>query len=310
MWGSRAAKWLLGVSVLAALAPLAAVRADAPVGVPVMAYSVPAPCGGAGNPPRTYDHVIWIWMENRSYSEVIGAPAAPFETGLARACGSATSYHSVGSPSLPNYIAATSGATQGINDDGNPADHRLAVDNLFRQVRAAGKRERSYLEDMPGNCTLTDSGSYWAHHNPAAYYVGGSDRAACMSDDVPLGSVSAGAFAHDLHSGLPALSVVVPNACHDTHDCAVGMGDQWLARWMPMILGSAAYTSGKTAVFVVWDDWTPMPNLVIAPHTPAGTKFGGWADHFSLLRTTEELLGLSHLGRAGSAPSLRGPFRL
>jgi len=301
--GWRASRWRVALSavMLGALATgLPAVGPVAPAGAASL-----SPCGQGGGPSSRYDHVIWIWMENHNYGGVVGSGQAPFETALARACGSATSYHDVGSPSLPNYIGATSGGTQGINDDGDPSAHPLNVDNLFRQVRASGNSARSYLESMPGNCALVDHGAYWAHHNPAAYYVGGRDRADCHSDDVPLG-----AFGHDLYAGLPAFSFVAPNACDDTHTCPVSTGDTWLARWIPKIVASPAYRAGRTAVFVVWDEFTPMPNLVVAPHTPAGTRFGGWADHYALLRTTEDLLGLSHLGRAASAPSLRGPFRL
>src|SRR5215210_5405615 len=43
-------------------------------------------CGTSSTPAPVYDHVIWIFMENRRYDEVIGNPAAPFETGLARHC--------------------------------------------------------------------------------------------------------------------------------------------------------------------------------------------------------------------------------
>jgi hypothetical protein len=288
------------------IAALAAVAPALPgVGAVGAAASTATPCGASGSPPGHYDHVIWIWMENHSYSQVLGSSQAPFETALAQACGSATAYHDVGSPSLPNYIAATSGGTQGVNDDGDPAAHALTVNNIFRQVRSAGERARSYLESMPGDCGLVDQGAYWAHHNPAAYYVGAGDRTACRTDDVPIG-----AFGHDLYAGLPAFSFVAPNDCHDTHNCPVSAGDAWLAHWVPKIVGSPAYRAGSTAVFVVWDESTPVPNLVIAPHTPAGTRFAGWADHYALLRTTEDLLGLSHLGRAATAPSLRGPFRL
>ena len=271
----------------------------------VTADAVPPACGSSASPPARYDHVVWIWLENHAFGQVIGSPAAPYESALAQACGTATSYRSVGSPSLPNYIAATSGGTQGITDDLAPAQHHLSVDNIFRQVRATRRSARSYLESMPRNCTLTDSGPYWVHHNPAAYYVGANDRAACLSDDRPMA-----AFAHDLRSGLPAFSFVAPNACHDTHNCPVGSGDAWLARWMPQILSSPAYTSDRTAVFVVWDEYSPVPDLVIAPHTRPGTRYAGRADHYALLRTTEDLLGLSRLGHAGSAPSLRGPFGL
>ena len=77
-------------------------------------------------------------MENHTVDQVIGSGDAPYETGLAAQCGTAADYAEVGSPSLPNYIGATSGDIQGIQDDASPSTHRLDVDNLFRQVRAAG----------------------------------------------------------------------------------------------------------------------------------------------------------------------------
>jgi hypothetical protein len=53
-----------------------------------------------------------------------------------------------------------------------------------------------------------------------------------------------------------------------------------------------------------------MPNIVISPSTPSGKQVGERFDHYSLLRTTEEMLRLPHLGHAATAPSMRGPFRL
>jgi phosphatidylinositol-3-phosphatase len=52
-------------------------------------------------------------MENKAYDEIIGNFAAPYENALARDCGLATEYHAVTHPSLPNYIAMTSGSTMG-----------------------------------------------------------------------------------------------------------------------------------------------------------------------------------------------------
>ncbi len=246
-------------------------------------------------------------MENHRWSEVLDDPAAaPFTASLAKQCATATRYASVGAPSLPNYIGATSGSTQGISDDGGPAAHRVVSDNLFRQVRAAGLTERSYAEAMSAPCQLEPSGRYAVKHNPAAYYVGGDDRAACQADDVPLGALSA-----DLGADrLPAFAFVTPDLCDDTHDCGVRTGDNWLQRWLPPILASPAYAAGTVAVFVVWDEYTPMPNVAVALGVRAGTVFAEPVDHYSLLRTTEELLGLPLLGRAATAPSLRGPLGL
>jgi phospholipase C len=277
----------------------------------VVAPPAAQPCGVGVSPTPVYDHVIWIWMENHTASDVIGNPEAPYTTTLARGCGTAARYASVGSPSLPNYIGATSGGTQGIQDDDPPASHPLTVDNLFRQVRAAGRTERSYDESMSANCQLASSGQYAVKHNPAPYYVGAQDRVACQHDNVPLGTVTAGALRQDLDRGtLPAFSFVTPNLCSDTHDCPVRTGDDWLQPWMRSILASTAYRQGRTAIFVVWDEFTPMPFVVVSPATPSGVVAPAPVDHYALLRTTEELLGLPLLGRAATAPSLRAAFRL
>jgi hypothetical protein len=49
---------------------------------------------------------------------------------------------------------------------------------------------------------------------------------------------------------------------------------------------------------------------VISPSTPAGTRSGTFFSHYSLLRTTEELLGLPKLGQASSARSMAAAFHL
>jgi hypothetical protein len=259
----------------------------------------------AGSTPagKGYEHVIWVWMENHTYGQVIGSSGAPYETMLARRFGTATRYSSVGSPSLPNYIGATSGSTQGISDDHGPSTHALTVDNIFRQVRKAGKSERSFQESMPTNCVLSPTDAYAVKHNPAAYYTGGGDRAACRADDVP--------FSNLLPSGtLPTFSFVTPDLCHDTHDCSVAVGDAWLKAFLPPLLASDEYRAGTTVIFVVWDEYTPMPNIVVSPTVQSGTISAQPFDHYSLLRTTEELLGLPLLGRAASAASMRPAFRL
>jgi phosphatidylinositol-3-phosphatase len=265
--------------------------------------TAPSNTGVASAPGKKYEHVVWIWMENHTFGQVIGNSSAPYETGLARQFGSATHYASVGSPSLPNYIGATSGSAQGISDDAGPQSHPLTADNVFRQVRDAGGAERSFEESMPTNCALNTVDAYAVRHNPAAYYVGADDRAACRTDDVP--------FSGPLPSGaLPTFSFVTPNLCDDTHDCSVAAGDVWLKSFIPPLLGRPEYKAGTTAIFVTWDEYTPMPDIIISPTTPAGTVVTERLDHYSLLRTTEELLGLRLLGRAATATSVRGAFHL
>jgi hypothetical protein len=230
-------------------------------------------CGTRTGPPATYAHVIWIWMENHSYSEIIGSSAAPYLNSLASGCGLATNYAAVTHPSLPNYIAATSGDTWGVADDNPPSSHPLAVDSIFQQAGSAG----SYEESMPSNCALTSSGTYAVKHNPEAYYT--NIRTACGIDNVPMGTTSSGAFATALSNGtLPKFTFVTPNLCNDMHDCSSG---------------------------------NHIPLIVVSPYTAAGTRSGTAFTHYSLLRTTEQLLGItSFLGNAAAASSMRAAFGL
>ncbi len=243
-------------------------------------------------------------MENQTWSDVFGSASAPYLNTLAGRCATDSSYASVGSPSLPNYLGATSGSTQGVADDDDPASHTFTVDNLFRQVRTAGGTERSFVESMPAPCSLVSAGSYAAKHNPAVYYVGGADRAACEVDDVPFT-----AFSSVLASGqLPTFTSITPNICDDMHDCSVATGDKWLATWVPRILDTAPYRDGTTALFIVWDEPTPLANVVVAPSVHPGTVSGAEVNQYSLLRATEEMLGLPPLGQAATAPDLRTIF--
>jgi phospholipase C len=165
---------------------------------------------------------------------------------------------------------------------------------------------RSYEESMPSACDLSDSGNYAAKHNPAAYYV--PLRADCANWDMPMGTMSFGSFLSDLSSGaLPAFSFVTPNLCDDMHDCSVATGDSWLKSWIAQIVLSPAYQNGTTAVFITWDEdddssGNHVATLVASPSTPAGMTSAMQFNHYSLLKTTEQLLGIStFLGHAGDA---------
>ena len=271
----------------------------------------PSDCGTKTGPPATYAHVIWIWMENHSYSEIVGSPAAPYLNSLASDCGLATNYTAVTHPSLPNYVAATSGNTWGIADDNPPSSHPLAASSIFQQAGSAG----SYEESMPSSCDLTSSGTYAVKHNPEAYYT--NIRTACAANDVPMGTTSSGAFAAALGSGnLPKFSFVTPNLCNDMHDCSVQTGDAWLQSWVPKITASPAYQAGNTVLFITWDEddsssANHVATIVVSPYTAPGTKSATAFTHYSLLRTTEQLLGITtFLGNAAGAASMRAAFGL
>ena len=268
----------------------------------VSSAAAAGPCATAATPPATYDHVVWVVMENKPYSGIIGSANAPYINQLKSQCGSASQFFAETHPSLPNYIAMTSGSTQGITDDSGPSAHPLNVASIFSQVGSTGWR--SLEESMPSNCLLSNSGQYAVRHNPAAYYT--NIRTACASRDVPLGSTP------DVSARF---TFVTPNLCHDMHDCSVSTGDTWLKGFLPKVFSSAAYQGGRTAVFLTWDEddhsqSNHIATLVIAPSVGAGTTSSTVFNHYSMLRTTEQLLGLGFLGQASTATSMRSAFNL
>lgn len=266
------------------------------------------PCGTIVTPPATsssISHVVWIVMENKSYSSIVGSANAPYINGLAAKCGLATNFStgvSTAPPSLPHYLAMTSGSTQGVTDDQPPKAHPLNVASIFSQLGPGGWR--ALEESMPNNCYKSNSGGYVVRHNPAAYYS--NIRTSCSAQDVPLGA-----------GAVPDISApftfITPNLTSDMHRTAanttvasqVRAGDNWLSAELPRIFNSAEYTSGSTAVFVTWEQATSttdhVATLVASPYTAPGTRSATPFTHYSMLKTAEELLGLPLLGNAGNA---------
>jgi hypothetical protein len=165
----------------------------------------------------------------------------------------------------------------------------------------AGGQWRAFDESMPGPCSSASGATYTYALNPAVYYT--SLRRDCPRWDVGLGQWNPDA--------MPTFAFVTPNLCHDMHNCAVSAGDQWLARMLPALLDTLAYRRGDTAIFVTWDedDWhhaNQVPLLVIAPSVAPGTVIRERLDHYSLLRTTEQMLDLPPLGAAASVASIPG----
>ncbi len=240
-------------------------------------------------------------MENRSFNEVVGSSSAPYLRSLAAACGLATNYSGVAHPSLPNYIALTSGSTQGISNDAGPQTDPVSAPSIFSLL---GPGWRSLEESMPANCASSSSGNYAVRHNPAAYYT--SVARACGRQDVPLGSTP------DISARF---TLITPNLCHDMHNCSTAAGDSWLAKVVPQILDSPTYRAGATALFITWDEndagGERVPTYVVAPSVAPGTRSAVAYTHYSLLRTTEDLLGVRPLlGAAATATSMRAAFNL
>jgi hypothetical protein len=173
---------------------------------------------------------------------------------------------------------------------------------------------------------------YAARHNPFVYFRSLLDSGECSANDVDLSQLET-----DLASGLPNFAFITPNLCEDGHDapCVDGrpgglaQADQFLQTWVPRILGSPAWSEGSLLV-ITFDEAAssdasaccgekPGPNTP----NPGGTTIGPGGgrtgavlisqfvqpgsvndtpyNHYSLLRSIEDLFGLGYLGFAGAA---------
>jgi hypothetical protein len=289
------------------------------------------PCGTSRHRPRRWEHIVWIWFENHSYDQIIDSASAAFINGLASQCGSAANFHNLTHVSLGNYIGAVTGldnaALQPFTLDCSPsASCQTSATSIFQQVASW----KAYMESMTTNCQPTGFVGYAVRHNPPPYLT--SLAGSCPVFDVPYSELQA-----DLDNDtLPSFSFITPNTVDDGHDggnpVSIQNSDAWLAANLPAILNSAAYQRGTTAVFVTWDEGEGplasvgkdcstnttdedchIPTIVVSPSTRPGTLSTKLFNHYSLLRTTEEMLHLNRRifpGLAKKAPSMRKAFHL
>jgi acid phosphatase len=108
---------------------------------------------------------------------------------------------------------------------------------------------------------------------------------------------------------------VAANFCHDTRDCSVSIGDRWLKSFIPKVLSSKQYRSGKLVLFLTHDEDdgssdNRVATIVIGRSVPRGARVSTKFTHYSLLRTAESILHVPCLANACTARSMRSKFHL
>jgi len=169
--------------------------------------------------PRTdvknYQHVFVIMMENTGYDTLVGNPNAPWINSAIATYGVATSYFGVSHPSQPNYIAATSGSTNGVADDN---DTTINVPNVVDQLESHGKTWKAYMQSYSlcnGNALAHACGDqlYERKHNPFISYADVQSNPSRVASIVDFSQ-----FATDLaNNTVPDFSWISPDQCNDMH---------------------------------------------------------------------------------------------
>ncbi len=279
-----------------------------------------------------FSHVFLIMEENTSLSNLlasINANAAPNFASLLAKYASGTEYHGVSHPSLPNYVALTSGSTQGITCDcqAQPGQGTCGVTsceallglgsctctqsvmNLADQIETANKTWTAFGESMGTACNVVNAGNYAVRHVPFLYY-----------DDIQTNTARCNSHVVDYSQFAPAsppdFTYIAPNLIDDMHNPVpatqgnITNGDKWIGPVVETITGSAAYKDGGLFV-IVWDEDQdsggatqstddPVPIFVLSPYAKSGGYMApATMDHYSLLATIEDGLGLPRMGNAG-----------
>ena len=261
-------------------------------------------------PHSQSSHVLVIVMENEEDTDIVGSPVAPYANALIRRYGLATQSFAIGHPSLPNYLALTSGSTQGITSD--CTECQVQAPNIVDQLEAAHISWKAYLEDQPEPCFKgAGSGGYAKKHNPFIYYEDVAGSTARCGRLVGFTQLAA-----DLRGGrLPTYAWISPNLCDDGHDCGVAGGDRFLARTVPSLLRELG---PHGFIVVTWDEGSSdagccgraaqgghIATILAGPDVRHGAREHTPVDHYGVLGTIEQALGLPPLAGAADPRSGR-----
>ncbi len=225
-----------------------------------------ADSGGNRSDLKNFQHVFVIMMENTGFDSLIGNPNAPFINSVAATNGLATNYTGVSHPSQPNYIAATSGALNGVVDD---SDVTINVPNIVDQIEGSGRTWKAYMQSLSlcnGDKLAHACGNqlYERKHNPFVSYQDVQSNPARMANVVDLSQLNT-----DLaNNNVPDYSWISPDQCNDMHGRAatpsdpcdfsqvqslIKTGDTFLSNTVSAIMNSQAW-NGNSVIFITWDE--------------------------------------------------------
>ncbi len=247
----------------------------------------------AGSVPRL-DHVIIVVMENHSYDQV---RTLPYISTLISKYTSFSQSYAVAHPSQPNYLALWAASTLGIsNDNCPPSGSPYSAANLGSYCEAAGLTWKSYCENLPsvGSTVCSSSDNlYRRKHHPCPDFSNLAHSRECPYNQL----------ATDIAAGtLPTLSLVVPNMCHDMHDCSDSTGDTWLSNDLPAMISAVGQ---RGLVILTWDEddrssGNHILTVFAGPMVKSNYVCSQTIDHYTVVRTICDVLGLSSFANASS----------
>lgn len=271
-----------------------------PLAMGACALSLAAPLSHNGPLLPRPDHIVLVIEENHSYSQIIDSLDAPYINRLAAQGAVFTESYGATYPSQPNYLTLFSGSTQGLADNSCP--HTFTTPNLGHALLDAGLTFVGYSEDLPeaGSLVCTE-GLYARKHNPWVNWQDSSINGLPSTVNAPMTSFP------DDYGTLPTVSILVPNQVNDMHHGknpgAIQTGDRWLRDHLEAyVLWAQQHNS---LLIVTWDEdnkseGNRIATFFVGPMVQAG-RYDQRITHSDVLRTIEDLYGLSHSGASADA---------
>lgn len=305
-WRARLSTAGLAVIILAAATGvISEIRTSPAALLPVNATT---PCIASPAPSGGFKHIVFFMGENHSISSFTPS-ATPFLAGLRSHCGTSNVWNDANKTvtggddgsynSKPSYAVLTNGqrgSVTGITDD--DYGDKTGVDNIYNQLRVAGRNATSYVEGRASGDVCSGGGSSsGSYHDPARYYTD-LPNAWCNAHDLDLSQFDP--------NNLPDYSMIIgknTSICHDNFPQC----DTWFRDHMTPLLDSSAYAAGDVAVVFLTDENSPAMNIMVAPSVTAGSVVVPGStpvSHYAGLRLAEEMLGLPLLGDTAQAPRL------
>jgi hypothetical protein len=228
-----------------------------------------------------------------------------------------------GVQTLPGQLTAASRTWRSYNED-------MGADPS-RESATCGHPALN-TQDKTQGATATDQ--YATRHDPFVYFHSIIDnQALCNSHVVNLDQLP-----HDLASAstTPNYAFITPDLCDDGHDAPCANGDPggltqvntFLQKWVPMITGSPAFKQQNGLLIIIFDEAktsdatsccgeipgpsSPSPGIsgpgggdtgavLLSPCIAPGTVTQMKYNHYTMLRSVEDIFGLGHIGYASLA---------
>ncbi|MES2287318.1 MAG: alkaline phosphatase family protein [Bacteroidota bacterium] len=247
-------------------------------------------------------HIIFVWFENKDYSQIIGSSSAPFINSLISKGTLFTNSHALGHPSYPEYIAFFAGTKNGKTNNDCIAGAPYSNANLYTQLKAKGKSFSWYSEDLPviGSKTC-NSGAYTERHNPTQCFSNVPSTANKRWSDFPTN-----------FSSLERVVCITPNLDHDMHDGSISQGDNWLKNNCTNLIN---WCKTNNSVFVVYFDenngiaGNRIPVIAVGQPVKVNYRSTVYYDHYNWTRTILAFYGPTQIANSTSRQTITDCWR-